>query len=93
MEIWKGELVAKEIELNQMKEKYTNCLHNEKLKHQEIERLSASIFQMDILKRERIDVCTQTGTVYFLRSSSNRKKQALFRFAILVSLLRKESIV
>ena len=65
LEIWKGEVMAKEIELNQLQEKYMVCLQNENLNQQEMNRLTDTIGQLDAKQRvaNRIltDASTQTG--------------------------------
>ena len=60
LEIWRGEVVAKDIELNQLHEKYTECLHNENLNQQEINKLKNTVTQLNAKKNSMmLDVAVQ----------------------------------
>ena len=62
LEIWKGEVMAKDIELNQLHEKYTECLHNENLNQQEINKLKNTVAQLNAKKNSMmLDVAVQKG--------------------------------
>ena len=62
LEIWRGEVVAKDIELNQLHEKYTECLHNENLNQQEINKLKNTVAQLNDKKNSMmLDVAVQKG--------------------------------
>lgn len=62
LEIWRGEVVAKDIELNQLHEKYTECLHNENLNQQEINKLKNTVAQLNAKKNSMmLDVAVQKG--------------------------------
>ena len=62
LEIWRGEVMAKDIELNQLHEKYTECLHNENLNQQEINKLKNTVTQLNAEKNSMmLDVAVQKG--------------------------------
>ena len=62
LEIWRGEVIAKDIELNQLHEKYTECLHNENLNQQEINKLKNTVTQLNAKKNSMmLDVAVQKG--------------------------------
>ena len=64
LEIWRGEVMAKDIELNQLQEKYTESLHNENVNQQEINKLTDTITQLKA--KQMMDVSVQKGVYIYL---------------------------
>lgn len=67
LEIWRGEVMAKDIELNQLQEKYTQSLHDQNVAQQQINNLTDTITQLNTKQtcRNMMDVAVQIGMYTF----------------------------